>query len=505
MIKVLLVYPRYPDTFWSFRNALKFVKKKASHPPLGLLTIASLLPKDFRLKVLDLNTSPLNLEFFKWADWVLISAMSVQRESAEEVIKIAKSLGKTVIAGGPLFTAFYQDFIEKVDHLVLNEGEITLPKFLEDWEKGCPQKVYYTSEFVDLKFSPVPSYHLIKLKDYTSMCIQYSRGCPFSCEFCDVTNLFGRKIRTKTVDQIIAELENLYKLGWRGSVFFVDDNFIGKKPTVKQELLPSLIRWQEKHRYPFVFYTQASINLADDDELIELLVKAGFNSVFIGIETPVEESLAEVQKRQNLNRNLIEDVKKIQRKGLEVMGGFIVGFDSDPPNVFNSLVKFIEESKIVIAMVGLLNAPPGTNLYQRLKTEGRIRPLFKGNNTDLSTNIIPKMGFETLLQGYKKVITNLYETKRYYKRVFGFLKDFNPYTHVKIDKAYVKNHPFYLLNLPKIIFKFGVLEKGRILFWKMFFYTFFKKPKVFATFIAQVLGGYHFRKVFRPFFLSGKI
>ncbi|MFN3921431.1 MAG: B12-binding domain-containing radical SAM protein, partial [Caldimicrobium sp.] len=228
-MKVLLIYPAYPNTFWSFRHALKVIHKRATHPPLGLLTVASLLPKEWSLRLLDLNVEKLEENKLKEANLILLSGMTVQRDSAEEVIKLTKKHGKRIVAGGPLFTTFWRDYLDKVDHLVLNEAEITLPLFLEDLKKGKPKKIYTTSQLADLTKSPPPAYHLINLSHYTSMCLQYSRGCPFNCEFCDVTNLFGHQVRTKRAEQILLELENLYKLGWRGSVFFVDDNFIGGK------------------------------------------------------------------------------------------------------------------------------------------------------------------------------------------------------------------------------------------------------------------------------------
>lgn len=495
-MNVLLIYPAYPDTFWSFRHALKIIFKKATHPPLGLLTVASLLPKEWSLKLLDLNVEKLEEKNLKEADLILLSGMSVQRDSAEEVIKLAKNYKKKVIAGGPLFTTFWRDFIDKVDHLILNEAEITLPLFLEDFKKGSPKKIYTSSELADLTKSPLPSYHLINLSHYTSMCIQYSRGCPFNCEFCDVTNLFGHQVRTKNTEQILLELENLYKLGWRGSVFFVDDNFIGGKRKIKEEILPAIIKWQESHKYPFYFYTQVSINLADDEELIELMIKAGFVSVFIGIETPNEESLSEANKVQNRNRNLIENIHKIQRKGLEVMGGFIVGFDSDPPDIFEKLINYVKESRIIVAMVGLLNAPPGTKLYKRLLFEGRIKPIFKGDNTDFETNIIPKMDPHHLINGYKKIIKELYKTSSYYERISSFLKLFNPRNSFKLDFQYLKINKSYILGVPRIILKFGLFEKERIRFWSLFFETLLHKPKALFTVLAQIVSGYHIKKIY---------
>lgn len=499
-MKVLLVYPAYPDTFWSFKHALKIIFKRATHPPLGLLTVASLLPKEWSLKLVDLNIEKLKEEDIKKVDYILLSGMSVQRESAEEVIALSKKHGKKIIAGGPLFTTFWKDFIDKVDYVVLNEAEITLPKFLEDFKAGKAQKIYTSSELADLTKSPAPSYHLINFSHYTSMCIQYSRGCPFNCEFCDVTNLFGHQVRTKTTQQILTELENLYNLGWRGSVFFVDDNFIGGKRKIKEDLLPAIIKWQESHNYPFYFYTQVSINLADDKELMQMMVKAGFVSVFIGIETPNEDSLKEANKVQNRNRDLIENIHKIQREGLEVMGGFIVGFDNDPPDIFQRLIHFVKESRIIVAMVGLLNAPPGTKLYQRLLSEGRIRPTFKGNNTDFETNIVPKMDYHHLIDGYKKIIKELYNTLSYYRRISSFLDYFNPKGRFKIDRQFVRIHRTYLLGIPNIIWKFGFLEKRRGDFWKLFFKTLFKKPKALFTVLGQIVSGYHIRKIHNRIF-----
>lgn len=504
-LKALLIYPAYPDTFWSFRHALKLIHKRATHPPLGLLTVASLLPRNWQLKILDLNVEPLSEVAVKDADLILISAMSVQRDSADEVIKRAKAFGKKVLAGGPLFTSFWKDYEERVDHLILDEAEITLPRFLKDLNQGTPQKIYRANgEYADLTQSPIPSYHLLNFTPYTSMCIQYSRGCPFNCEFCDVTNLFGHSVRTKTTEQVLRELENLYHLGWRGSVFFVDDNFIGGKAKVKEDLLPALIKWQESHRYPFYFYTQVSINLADDEELRKLMVKAGFNSVFIGIETPSEESLKEAKKRQNLKRDLVENIKKIQKSGLEVMGGFILGFDNDPPDIFDRLVRLVQESKIIIAMVGLLNAPPGTKLYQRLQAEGRIKPIFKGDNTDLSTNIIPRMDYNLLLEGYKKVIRELYNSKAYYRRIEAFLDSFPIKNYFRIDRNYLRFNHGYLLGLVKILIKFGLLEENRLGFWKIFLKGLLKRRESLSLILAQIASGYHFREIFKEAFTDSR-
>ena len=381
-MNILLVYPQYPDTFWSFKYALKFISKKAVNPPLGLLTISSMLPEKWHKKLVDLNIESLRKKDILWADYVFISAMNIQAESTKEVIKMCKSLDKKIVAGGPLFTEEPENF-KMVDHLILNEAELTLPDFLNDLELGNPKHIYQSEGFANLTDTPLPDYTLVKTSKYNTMNLQFTRGCPFNCEFCDITALFGHKVRMKTTEQIINELEAIYIIGWRGHVSFVDDNFIGNKKIIKTDLLPAIINWMENKNHPFTFSTEASINLSDDDELMELLTKAGFSSVFIGIETTELASLTECRKTQNKNRNLLESVHKIQKYGLEVSGGFIVGFDNDSPSVFQKQIDFIRESGIISAMVGLLNAPRKTMLYKRLKQEGRITSEPTGNNTRL--------------------------------------------------------------------------------------------------------------------------
>jgi radical SAM superfamily enzyme YgiQ (UPF0313 family) len=333
-MKILFVYPRYPDTFWSFRHALKFIGRKASFPPLGLLTVAAMLPDAWEKRLVDMNVRCCSDADLAWADYVFISAMTIQRDSAQELIARCRQLGVKTVAGGPLFTVCPEDFPE-VDHLVLNEAELTLPRFLEDLQKGKPGHLYAEARRAAMKCTPVPLWELVDVRKYAAMNIQYSRGCPFDCEFCDITGLFGRIPRTKTLPQLIAELESLYVKGWRGAVFFVDDNFIGDRGKLKREVLPALIAWMEERGRPFYFYTEASIDLADDDRLMELMVRAGFEEVFIGIETPHDDGLAETGKVQNRNRDLLASVRRILQAGLQVHGGFIVGFDSDPPAIFD--------------------------------------------------------------------------------------------------------------------------------------------------------------------------
>jgi len=487
MIKILMVYPEFPDTFWSFKHALRFIRKKAFAPPLGLLTVAAMLPTAWEKRLVDLNVSRLAQQDLAWADYVFISAMIVQREAAQAVIARCKQAGVPVVAGGPLFTSEHASF-PQVDHLVLNEAEITLPLFLADLERGTPQRVYTTAEFPEIRQTPVPLWELADLKHYASISIQFSRGCPFNCDFCNITALLGHRPRTKTVAQIIAELDRIYALGWRGPVFFVDDNFIGNKKQLKREVLPALIAWQQGNR-GLRFSTELSINLADDEELMSMMVDAGFTAVFVGIETPDDEGLAECSKHQNRGRDLTESVRRIQRAGMQVQGGFIVGFDSDTPSIFERQVEFIQKSGIVSAMVGLLQAFPGTQLYDRLADEGRLTSELSGDNVDGSTNIMPKMDIDVLRNGYKNILHQIYSPKLYYERITTFLREYEP------PKLRIHLDPQYLLAFWRSIYQLGIKGAERVHYWKLWLWTLFHKPRLFPQAIELAIYGYHFRRV----------
>ena len=490
-MRILLVYPNYPDTFWSFKHALKMIQKKAALPPLGLATIAAMLPSHWEKKLIDMSVSSLKDKDIQWADYVFISAMIVQRESTHEVIKRCHALGKKVVAGGPLVTTEYEEF-DAVDHLVLDEAEITLPQFLEDLEKGNAGHIYTSKEHPEITGVPVPDWSLIKMNKYSSMNIQYSRGCPFDCDFCDIIILNGHKPRTKTREQVTGELEALYRHGWRGAVFIVDDNFIGNKKKLKEEILPAIIEWRKNKRRPPSLSTEASINLADDEELMRMMVKAGFDRVFVGIETPYEDSLLECNKSQNKSRDLIAAVKKIQNFGMEVQGGFIVGFDNDPASIFRRQIEFIQKSGIVTAMVGLLNAPRGTRLYERLKKENRlVEESFTGDNTDASLNFVPKMKREELINGYHQIVHTIYAPKQYYERIATFLKEFRPHYQIK---AYSLKWS-HVVGLFKSMWILGVVDKGRRHFWKFILTVLVKRPKFFPLSLILSAYGFHFRKV----------
>ncbi len=487
-MKTLLVYPSIPDTFWSFKHILKFIHKRAAHVPLGLLTVGAMLPEEWDVRLVDMNVEPLTDENIQWADMVFIGAMVVQKESVQEVTARCKSFGKTIVAGGPYFTSAQQEFPD-IHHLVLNEGEITLPLFLKDLAEGTLQRVYTSPDKPDIETTPPPRWNLIRMDDYASMSIQYSRGCPFDCEFCDIVNLNGRRPRVKSNSQMMNEFNIIYDSGWRGRLFVVDDNFIGNRVKVKS-LLRELIVWQEARNFPFTLYTEASVNLAQDEELMNLMSDAGFDSVFLGLETPAEESLAECGKHQNCSVDLLAAIRTIHQHGMEVMGGFIIGFDSDPPNIFERQIKFIQSGGVVKAMIGLLNAIPGTRLYKRLKEEGRLVQDCTGDNCDGSLNFIPKMDMQTLKDGYQAVLDNLYSPKEYYIRVLEFLSQYKPSRRKKLNRLEV-------MAFLRSILYLGILDKGmnKIYYWKLLIRAFLFHRSSFGEAVSSAIFGYHFRKL----------
>lgn len=486
-MRVLLVYPEFPDTFWSFKHALRFVNKSAALPPLGLITVAAMLPADWELRLVDLNIAALGDADLAWADYVFVSAMIVQRDSARAVIARCKAAGRPVVAGGPLFTEEHAGF-PAVDHFVLNEAELTLAPFLADLAEGRAQRMYTSAAFPEIAATPAPRWDLLDLRRYATMSIQYSRGCPYNCEFCNVTTLFGHRPRVKGAAQIIRELDGLYAAGWRGSVFFVDDNLIGNKRHLKSELLPALIAWRRGKR-GMPFNTECSINVADDPALMGMLVEAGFNTVFIGIETPDEASLAECNKSQNTRRDLVADVKRIQRAGLQVQGGFIVGFDSDTPTIFQRQIDFIQRSGVVTAMVGLLNALPGTRLYERLEREGRLRDQTSGDNVDGTTNIVPAMDAETLRSGYKAIMDHIYAPRHYYRRVRTFLAEYRP------PRAQIPQDVQYLLAFFRAAYRLGILGRERVEYWRLLAWTMLRRPRLLPVAVTLAIYGHHFRMV----------
>jgi radical SAM superfamily enzyme YgiQ (UPF0313 family) len=489
-MNILLVYPLFPDSYWSFRHALFLENRRSAFPPLGLLTIAAMIPPSWRRRLVDLNVEPLRTSDIQWADLVLVSAMRIQGESMTQVIRLAKRMGKRVVVGGPYVSSTPEDAPD-ADHVFVGEAETTFPEFIRDLSAGNARRVYQARERPDLTTSPVPEFGLVKMDRYLAMPIQYSRGCPFRCEFCDIIELYGRVPRTKSNRQVIAELEALYNTGRRGVVFIVDDNFIGNKRNVRG-LMPELIAWSRRRNWPFSFVTEASINLADDEGLLGEMQQAGFHRIFVGIETPDEGSLKEAQKGQNTRRNMLDGVRKIQSYGMEVMGGFIVGFDNDPDDIFDKQIEFIRASAIPVAMVGLLNAAPHTQLWRRLEREGRLLGGFKGNNVDASLNFVPRMAPAQLLDGFRRILRTIYSPREYYERVLTTLE--------RIEDGGVKEQIggrlFQgLATLGRTLVTLGLRDRDRGEFWRFLGHVLRRHRDRFPQAIVLAAMGYHFRRL----------
>ena len=486
-MRVLLVYPEHPDTFWSFKHVLRFLGKRSAFPPLGLLTVAAMLPRDWSLKLVDANVEPLEDADLDWADWVFLSGMIVHKDSAREIALRAAARGRPVVAGGPLFTTGYEGFPE-IRHFVLGEAEGVIEELVADLRAGSVKPLYRAAGFPSLQDSPAPRWDLIEPGRYVSMPVQFSRGCPFDCEFCDIVAMYGRKPRTKAPQQVIAELEALRRAGWRDMVFIVDDNFIGHKPRVR-ELLGALIDWRERTRSEVGFLTEASVNLADDPPLMAQMVRAGFRKVFVGLETPVAESLEECAKTQNRGRDLVQAVRAIQAAGLEVMGGFIVGFDSDPLDVFRRQFEFIQRAGVVTAMVGLLSALPQTRLYARLAREGRILAESIGDNTAAVLNFVPRLERGRLQAGYRDLMQSLYAPRNYYRRVRAFLATWQPSgPRLRLSRADVRAFLQSLWTL-------GLRERGRLAYWRLLCGTLILRPRKLHAAMELAIMGHHFRTV----------
>ncbi len=465
-MRVLLVYPEMPDTFYAMKHFMEVVDKKAAYPPLGLLTVAAMLPEHWERRLADLNVAPLDEADLHWADYVFLSAMNVQEESVTEVIKKCKEAGVKIVAGGTLFTHEHYRF-PGVDHFVLNEAELTLPLFLQDLYDGKEKPIYESGEYADVTTTPIPAFDLIDKSDYLYDIVQYSRGCPYMCDFCDVTALLGRRPRTKTPEQIIAELDAIHDDGLTQLVLFADDNLIGNKRILKAELLPALIEWRKRTQPSFYFATQLTINLADDEELMQLLADAGFRHIFIGIETPSEESLKVSHKTQNLKKNLLETIHLIHSKGFIIAGGFIVGFDTDDASIFQRQIKFIQESGIPLPIVNILKAPPATDLYKRMKVEQRLSKPFAFTEGD--TNIIPVMNPVELYEGFIDIIDEIYTPEGSYQRLMNFFKTYRyPKSTIKIKERLTAKQISMALT---IMYRLGVKSSDRKYFWKLFFWS----------------------------------
>jgi radical SAM superfamily enzyme YgiQ (UPF0313 family) len=486
-MNVLLVSPPTPDTFWSFKHVLRFVSKRAAFPPLGLLTVAATLPADWQLKLVDMNVRRLTDRDLRWADYVMLSAMIVHKEFIAGIVDRCHGVGTPVIAGGPLFTTSHADF-PTIDHFVLGEAEELMPQIVADMQGGTLRDSYSASSRPEITSVPVPRWDLIDVRQYVTMSVQFSRGCPFDCEFCDIVVMNGRVPRTKSPSQLVAELEQLRARGWQDMVFIVDDNFIGNKNQAKL-LLKEIIAWRARTGTKMGFLTEASANLADEPELCELMVRANFKKVFVGFETPETESLHECGKLQNCRRDLAESVRILQQAGLDVMGGFIVGFDNDPVDIFKRQFDFIQRSGVVTAMVGLLTALPETRLYRRLMQEGRLETASSGNNTEATLNFRPALGREFLISGYRELMKKLYEPRHYYQRIRTFLEHKRP----DISRGRLSRVDFQAFL--KSLWLLGVWHRGRLAYWRFFITMLLKRPSQFHHALELAIIGYHFRRV----------
>ncbi len=483
-MNVLLIYPQFPDTYWSFRYALSFQGKRAAQPPLGLMTVAALLPASWNKRLIDTNVEPLRDRHLAWADVAFIGGMHVQQDHLLSIVRRCHARGLRTVVGGPITSSLAASALE-CDHVVIGEAEDLIAVLARDLEGGAAHSVYQCGDRPELDRTPLPDLSLIRMRRYSTMTVQYSRGCPYSCEFCDIIEIYGRRPRTKPIDHVLAELDQFYSAGWRGPVFIVDDNFIGNKPRARA-LLDALCVWQQEHGRPFRFITEASINLSDDPDLLRQFQQAGLASVFLGIETPDESSLAAANKLQNTRRDLLASIGRIQHAGIEVMGGFILGFDTDRDDIFDRLVDFIQNSGIPIAMVGLLQALPGTQLFRRLTREGRILSAGGGNNTGCHLNFRPHMNPDRLIEGYRSVLRRIYSSDCYYQRVRHYLSVCRPRYRGNLSLANVR-------ALGLSILRQGILHKSRLSYWKFVFTAATRHRREFGAAMTMAVMGYHFQ------------
>lgn len=485
-MRVLLVYPEFPNTYWGFQYGLPLAGKRSNLPPLGLITVAAMLPADWELRLIDLNIEPLPDDLLNWADVVLTGGMRVQIPSTDWILRRAAELGKRTVVGGPAVSTDPTLFAQ-ADVRVIGEVEGVIDEVVTAIRIGARGTTVTATDFPVVQTSPVPRFDLLDLSAYGSVSIQYSRGCPFACEFCDIIQLFGRVPRVKSADQILAELNSLYALGHRGSLFFVDDNFIGNQKAVK-ELLPAVTTWQRERGYPYNFATEASINLASRSELLSGMVQAGFNSVFVGIETPSLEALKGAGKTQNLSLGADEAVRRISAAGLEVMGGFIVGFDSDTPEIFEAQRALILGSPVPLAMLGLLMALPKTALWDRLEREGRLRVEGSGDHGDQfgRPNFEPAMDEKALLSGYATLLATLYSRDAYYDRIEAFVRMCGP-----LPGGGRRPRVSDLATLARLVTYIGVASPQRWRFWRLVATTLRHRPERFAWAMSRVIIGEH--------------
>lgn len=500
MQNILLVYPKFPVTYWGFQHIMSFIGKKAAFPPLALITIAAWFKQGFRIKLVDCNIEKLRDSDLAWADYVLTSSMIVQKDSLHQIIARCNQLGKPVVCGGPYPTSSPERF-NAATTIVIGEAEPFMEKFVEDIRNNRLLPVYKAEgDKPELSLTPKPRFDLVKLRHYSSMLLQFSRGCPFNCEFCDIIEMFGRTPRTKSPAQFLAELDGLYDTGFRGKFFIVDDNFIGNKTKVKA-MLAELIGWQRQKGFPFQFYTEASVNLAQDEELLQLMTTAGFSMVFLGLETPDENTLKQAGKNQNTRHSLEESIHKIQNSGLEVTGGFIVGFDSDPENIFELQKTFIQKAAVPFAMVGLLMALPLTQLTRRLTREGRMRPEEStGNNQNLELNFIPKRNQQSLVEGYRRLLMDIYHPKNYFRRCRDLILHHLPLKRAKRKFRWQNFRLRHFCSSVRALI-YSLIKQGfsryGLLYYRYLLEIAIRRPSYFVQAVTFAVYGHHFFRITR--------
>lgn len=493
-MKALLLYPQFPQSFWSYDRTLAMAGLKSHIPPLGIITVAALLPQDWQIRFYDRNVSLETDGDWEWCDLVILSAMVAQKSDFHALIQKALKFGKKVAVGGPYPTSVPQDALNAgADYLILDEGEMTIPLFLKAIAEGRPNRIFRAEEKPDVTTSPLPRFDLLQRDAYFSMAIQFSRGCPFNCEFCDIISLYGRKPRTKEPSQALAELQFLYDLGWRGSLFIVDDNFIGNQRNVKR-FLRELIPWMEQHNYPFNFMTEASVNLAEDEELLALMGQAGFYAVFLGIETPDQDSLTVTRKVQNTRNPLIEACHKINEAGLVIYAGFILGFDGEKSGAGERIQAFVEQTSIPQPMLGILQAPPNTALWDRLKQENRLVEGMGGTefgDQNSLMNFIPTRAIAEIGKEYVEGFWKMYDPSTYLRRCFqqclklGSLKGNKQTLNIPWRKQW--------RLLTQIIWHQGITRSQiRKQFWQQLWTILRHKPQVLTIYLVLCATGEHF-------------
>jgi radical SAM superfamily enzyme YgiQ (UPF0313 family) len=492
-IKVLMIWPRFPPSFWSFAAMMDLLREETIHPPLGLLTLAPLCPKNWKLRLIDRSFEALLDRDILWADLVMVSGMSVQRDDIRQTLLRARALGKRTMIGGPYASSEPDAVLPLADHVVVGEPDEVFDRIAADLERGSAQRLYVIQDKPDVSKTPVPRFDLLKIEKYVSMAVQFSRGCPFQCEFCDIITLYGRKPRTKAPRQILAELDALFELGWREQVFIVDDNFIGNHKRAL-ELARNLEEWQVAHDYPFLFYTEASIDLAQRPELMEAMVRANFYYVFIGIESPSEQALLETRKYQNLRHDQLESIRFIQSQGLWVSAGFIIGFDSDTEDIFERQRDFIERAAIPWAMAGFLHAPFTTPLYDRMLKQGRLLEENPALNNFDPPNFRTLLPLPVLLQGFRETLVSLYSPSAFYNRAYRSLQQWETREQQKAAP-----YPFLLALgvIVRSILHQGILSSYRRAYWKFLgqiLRRWWRNPPKLVMGMTILLSGHHFIK-----------